>query len=277
MAEVMRRTGQQARVEVADWKDTLGRVGLVGRGVLYAIIGLLALQLAFGSPDQEASPQGALQWVAEQPFGKFLLVAMTVMLFALAAWRFLDAALGDPVEGDEASDRLRFLAKAAFYLTVAVAALAATISSWGGDAEQAGGGSGSGESQKQAAGVVLDWPMGQWIVGIAGLCVIGYAVYMFKRHAVDATFMERLSTSSDAVERFGRLGYAARSVVWAVIGVLFVQAAVTYNPDEAGGLSTALQELAGTSWGPWLLTAVAAGLFAFGAFCLAEAKYRRAA
>jgi hypothetical protein len=100
---------------------------------------------------------------------------------------------------------------------------------------------------------------------------------MFKRHAVDATFMERLSTSSDAVERFGRLGYAARSVVWAVIGVLFVQAAVTYNPDEAGGLSTALQELAGTSWGPWLLTAVAAGLFAFGAFCLAEAKYRRAA
>jgi hypothetical protein len=89
--------------------------------------------------------------------------------------------------------------------------------------------------------------------------------------------MERLSTTSDTVERFGRAGYAARSVVWAVVGVLLIQAAASYDPGQAGGLSTALRELASSGWGRWLLVGVAAGLFSFGAFCIAEARYRRAA
>lgn len=253
-----------------DWKDTIGRVGLAGRGVLYAVIAFLALQMALGSPDEEASSQGAFAWIAEQPLGKVLLIILTVALFCMALWRFLDAAVGDPVEGDEASDRARFAVKGVIYLVLAFGALSVLTS--GGSSS-----SGGGESEEQATGVVLDWPMGQWIVGIAGLSVIGYAVYMFKRHALDEHFRERLSTSSESVIRFGKAGYAARSVVWAVIGILLIQAAVTYDPKEAGGLSAALQEMAATAWGPWLLGAVALGLLAFGAFCVAEAKYRRAA
>ncbi len=266
---------QKVRSDGSGWKDTLGRVGLAGRGVLYAIIALLALQLALGSPDEQASSQGAFAWLAEQPFGKVLLVAMTLALFALAAWRFLDAAVGDPVEGDEASDRVRFLAKGVVYLTLAVGAASVTISTWGGSS--GGSGSGDGESEQKATAMVLDWPMGQWIVGAAGLAVIGYAIYMFKHHAIDASFEERLSTSSDAVRRFGQVGYGARSVVWAVVGYLTVRAAVTYNPDEAGGLSAALQELAVSTAGPLLLGAVALGLLGFAAFCVAEARFRRAA
>lgn len=276
MTSTLSHAGHRARREAHDRKETLGRVGLVGRGFLYAVVALLALQLALGAPDAEASPNGALAWIGERPFGKFLLVALTAALFALAAWRFLDAAFGDPVEGSETSDRVRFAGKGAVYLALAVAALSTTIANWGGST---GGGSGAtdGSSQKKATAVVLSWPMGQWIVAGVGVAFIAYAAFMFKRHALDEKFLERLSNHSDAVSRFGRFGYGARSVVWAVIGYLLVQAAVTYNPDEAGGLSSALYELAGSGWGRWVLALVALGLFAFGAFCVAEARYRKAA
>ncbi len=274
---------QRVRSNGAGWKDKLGRVGLAGRGVLYAIIALLALQVAVGSSDQQASSEGAFAWIAVQPLGKFLLIAMTVALFALAAWRFLDAAVGDPVEGDDATDRVRFLAKGVVYLAVAAGAASVTISNWGGSTGGSGGaspggsGGGDGETQEKAAAVVLDWPLGQWIVGAAGLAVIGYAIYMFKHHALDASFEKRLDRSSRYVKKFGQIGYGARSIGWAVVGYLTVRAAVTYNPDEAGGLSAALQELADSTGGPLLLGAVALGLFGFAAFCLAEAKFRRAA
>lgn len=279
MSDTLGDVRQKVRSDGAGWKDTLGRVGLAGRGVLYAVIALLALQLALGSPDQQASSEGAFAWIAQQPFGKVLLVAMTASLFALAAWRFLDAAAGDPVEGDDASDRVRFLAKGCVYLALAIAAASVTVSTWSGSSGGSSGAasSGDGESQKKATAMVLDWPMGQWIVGVAGLVVIGYALYMFKHHAIDASFEKRLDTSASWVERFGRIGYGARSVVWAVVGYLTVRAAVTYDPNEAGGLSAALQELAVSTAGPILLGAVALGLFGFAAFCLAEAKFRRAA
>lgn len=275
MSDTLGDVQQKVRSDGSGWKDTLGRVGLAGRGVLYAIIALLALQLALGSPDEQTSSQGAFAWIAERPLGKVFLVVMTLALFALAAWRFLDAAVGDPVDGDEATDRVRFLAKGVVYLALAIGSASVTISNWGGSAGGSGGG--DGKSQKMATAVVLDWPMGQWIVGVAGLAVIGYAIYMFKHHAIDASFEKRLDTSSEAVRRFGQIGYGARSVVWALVGYLTVRAAVTYNPDEAGGLSAALQELAAATGGRLLLGVVALGLFGFGAFCLAEAKYRRAA
>lgn len=257
-----------------DWKDRMGRIGLVGRGVLYAVIGFLALELALGSPDAEASSDGAFDWLAQRPFGRLLLVALTAALFLLAVWRFLDAAVGDPVEGDEPTDRVRFAGKGAVYLALAFGALTTTLGAWG-----AGSGSngGSGSTEKKATGVVLDWPIGQWLVGAAGLGLIGYAVFMVKHHAIDASFRKRLTSTTGPVVAVGRAGYAARAVVWAVSGALLIQAAVTYDPEKAGGLSASLYELATIAWGPLVLGLVAIGLFGFGAFCMAEAHFRRAA
>lgn len=258
------------------WKERLGRVGLAGRGVLYGVIGLLALQLAGGAPDEQASSEGALAWIGQQPLGRFLLVGMTIALFALAAWRLLDAWLGDPVEGEEASDRIRFAAKGLVYLVLAVASTSITISNWSGSTAS-GSASGESGSQQQATAVVLSWPMGQWLVAGAGLAVIAYAVRVFVRHGVQARFVERLSGSPRRVVTFGRFGYGARAVVWAVVGVLLVQASIAHDPEQAGGLSVALAELSEAPWGPLVLAVVALGLFAFGAFCVAEARYRRAA
>lgn len=258
----------------SDWKETMGRVGLVGRGVMYSVIGLLAIQLALGDAGGSASNSGAIEWIAEQPLGKFLLVALTISLFALAGWRLLDAAVGDPVEGSEASDRAEFAIKGVFYLSLAVGALTATIANWSGSGGASGGGSGSGN--QQATATVLEWPGGRWIVIAAGLGIIGYAIYMFKKHVVDEEFLQRLAVTGDGwVTKLGRFGYAARSVIFLVIGYFLTQAGLTHEPGETKGLSGALQEISGKGWGQWLLLAVAGGLLAFGLFSLAEAKYRR--
>ena len=95
-------TVQARRGDGQGWKDRLGRIGLTGRGALYGVIAVLALQLAVGSPEGDASPEGAIEWIAGQPFGKFLLVLMTGALFSLAAWRILGQ--GDRVGGMVLSD-----------------------------------------------------------------------------------------------------------------------------------------------------------------------------
>lgn len=263
-----------------DWKDTLGRVGLVGKGVLFAVIGVLAIQLATGDAAQQTSYNGAIEWVADQPFGKFLLVALTVSLFALAAWRLLDALLGDPVEGSEASDRAKFAVKGVLYLGLAIASLSATIANWTGSegSGPSGGTTGGGGGQQQATATVLEWPGGRWLVVAAGLAVIAYAAYVVKKHTVDQEFTERLERGRDSwVATLGRYGYLARSAVYVAVGWFLIQAGLTYDPNDAKGLSGTLQELSGEGWGRLLLWGIALGLLAYGAFNVAEAKYRRAA
>ncbi len=262
-----------------DWKETLGRVGLVGKGVLFAVIGFIAVQLAAGDASTTTSKGGAIGWVADQPLGKFLLVLLTVSLFALAAWRLLDAALGDPVEGDEASDRAKFAIKGLLYLSLAVGALSATIANWSGGGSSSGGSSGSGASSNtKATATVLHWPGGRWIVIAVGLAVAAYALYIFKKHTLDEGFLERMAIGSDSwIASLGRFGYAARSVVYLIVGYFLVQAGITYEPQKSKGLSGALQSLSGETWGRAVLWAVAVGLIAYGLFTLAESKYRHAA
>ena len=109
--------------------------------------------------------------------------------------------------------------------------------------------------------------------------LIGAAVYEVYHHTVQASFMKRMAPrgdgSSGAIELFGRIGYAARSVVWAISGIFFIVAAIDYDPNESKGLSGSLQELAEHSWGRIVLWATAIGLFLFGLFCLLEARYRK--
>ena len=257
------------------WKETLGRVGLVGKGILFGAIGLLALQLAAGDHGAEADEAGAIEWLGAQPFGRVLLVALTVSLGALAAWRLLDAVVGDPVEGSEPSDRAKYAAKGVVYAGLAVLALVATVSNWSGS----GGGSGDGRSSSEkATSTVLGWPGGRWIVALAGLAVIAAALYIVKVHVLDQRYLERMTVAAHSwIAQFGRLGYGARAVAYAIVGWFLVQAAVSFDPDEAKGLSEALRDLAGRGWGQVVLWVVATGLLAYGLFTVAEARYRRAA
>ena len=273
-------TARRGSGQPPDWKETLGRVGLVGKGVLYVILGVLAIQIATGDQQTDASQTGAVQWLATQPFGKFLLVALTVALFAMAVWRGLDAWVGDPVEGSETSDRVKYGAEAVIYGGLAVLSLVTTVSNWSGSGSSGGSGSGSGggQSQQQATATVLEWPAGQWLVAAAGIAVIALAIYMAKKHVVDTEFTERLDLEGRHwLEPLGRVGYAARAVIYVVVGWFLLQAGLTYDPDQAKGLSGSLRELAGDGWGQALLWFVAVGLLVYGVYAVAEAKFRRAA
>jgi hypothetical protein len=278
MTDAASAAGEAVATRARDWKDTVGRVGLVGQGVVATIVGLLAIRIAMGEKDEAATSDGAVAWVARQPFGKFLLVALTVALFALAAWRFLDALMGDPVEGSEPKDRIKYAVLGVIYLSLAITTLGITIANWTESGDTNGSGGSGDEGSQKAASMLFDWPAGRWLVGIAGVGVIGYAIYNFYKQVINKKFTERLDADDSSwVVRLGLIGYTAQSLVYAVIGYFFLQAAIAFESNTAKGPSGALIELAGEGWGQWLLWLIAIGLFAFGVFCIAEAKYRKAA
>jgi len=75
--------------------------------------------------------------------------------------------------------------------------------------------------------------------------------------------------------RSGQAGLSARGVVFGIIGVFLIQAALHSNAGEALGLSGALRALEQQSYGQWVLGIVALGLVAYGFYMLVLARYRR--
>ena len=264
------------------WREPLGRAGITARGVLYLLLGVLAIQFARGeTSSDQVSQVGAFETLAEQPFGKFLLVALIVGLVALCLWRLIQAFVGDPVEGDEAKDRVEYFGKAVVYGALIATAIKVASEVWSGTAGAGSTTQQSGDAQnQQAASTLFELPGGRWLVGILGVVLIAIAAYQAYEHTVQGKFMERLAppgTTAKGIEAMGRIGYAARSVVFAASGVFFIVSAVQYNPNESKGISGTLAEFAQNSAGQIVLWGVAIGFALFGVFCFAEAVYRRAA
>jgi hypothetical protein len=268
--------GGAVATKARDWKEPIGRLGLIGQGVLALVVGFLAIRIALGEKDETATSEGAVAWVAQQPFGKFLLVALTVALFALALWRILDAFMGDPVEGSEPKDRVKYAVFGVIYLLLAISTLGITIDNWTGSEERAPPPKSGDEGSQKAASTLFDWPAGRWLVGILGVAIIGYAIYSFRKQVVKKEFVERLDTHDASwVVRLGQIGYTAQALVYAVIGYFFIQAAIAFKSSAAKGPSGALLELSEEGWGKLVLWVIAVGLFAYGIFLLVEAKYRK--
>ena len=75
-----RRAGQ------SPWVERLGRAGLVAKGVLYAVIAILAVKVALGGREESPDKQGALDAIAQQPFGRGLLILLAIGLAGYAVW-----------------------------------------------------------------------------------------------------------------------------------------------------------------------------------------------
>jgi Domain of Unknown Function (DUF1206) len=260
------------RAAQSKWVEWLGRAGLVAQGVSYGLVGVLALLLALGKGGETASRQGALKTVGHGTGGKILVALLALGFISYALWRLADALFDRRGEGDDAKGlgkRAWSFARACIYISLAVSAISILF----------GGGGGGGGGKKQAAGV-LGWPGGQWIVGAVG---VGFAIAAIAGvyRAYKSKFMDDMDTSQmgpderDVIERLGQVGWAARAVVFGIIGWFLVKAAVQYDPNDAVGIGGALSKLAHASYGPWLLGVVAAGLVAFGLFCIAQARYRQ--
>ena len=266
--------GQQQGEKVArsagfEW---LARAGLAARGVIYCIIAVLALKLAFGDGGKTTDQQGALKTLAQQSFGEILLVLMAIGLFGYALWRLVRAAIGHGAEGDrdDAKERIDGVASGIGYGLLFVTAVSIL----------AGSGGGGGGGPQQASGGVLDWPAGQVLVIIAGLVLLGVAVDQgikgFKKKFLEKSHTERMNDKvKKAFTVFGVFGHLARMVIFGLMGFFLIKAALEYNPDEAVGLDGALAKLANSAGGPIVLGAVAVGLLGFGLYSFMDARYRR--
>ena len=266
----------KAAGEGARHSDTMrgaARVGLVAFGIVHLLIAWIALQVAWGDGG-EASSEGALHTVAKQPFGEGILWVCALGLWALSVWQVMTALWGHRAVFDDkhrAVKRLSALGRAIVYAAIGFTA-ARTASGSGGKSEDA---KGEGLTAR-----LLSEPAGRALVAAIGVAILAVAVAHVHR-GVSGNFTHDLKggatsgTSGSSVMFVGRTGYVGKGAAIGIVGALFGWAALSYDPDKAGGLDDALKTVRDQPYGPYLLSLVALGLAAFGLFCFAWARYVR--
>ncbi|MEP6687984.1 MAG: DUF1206 domain-containing protein [Gemmatimonadales bacterium] len=254
------------------WVERFARAGYAAKGVVYLLIGVLAVQAAAGAGGRTTGASGVLHVLLRQPFGRWLLGLVAVGFAGYAAWRLYCAAVDPKHPGrrdwKRAAVRVGYTMSAAVHGGLAWQAARLALG-------QSGGRGGDSQADERTA-QLMAVPFGQWLVGIVGLGVAAYGIAQIVKgvrgrgveptRAADAQ-VQRL------LERAAQVGLVARGVVFGIMGLFLVRAALRHDPSEAGGLGEALQELARQPYAPILLGAVALGLAAYGAYQLALARW----
>lgn len=244
-------------MDVSARLTTLTRVGFATRGLLYIVIALLVIRAG-----RAESASGALQYLGEGG-GRLLLVVMAAGLFGYSLWRLADAAFDIERHGASRKgmvERLGAAASGAAHLLLAWQAvrLIQGIHS-------------AGDGTQEGTRTALQLPGGGALVIAAGLVLLGIGGVQLVK-AVKGSFLRHLSpgiANHPWVQWSGRAGYAARGLVFLISGALLVKAGASERAGEAGGTAEALSWLSSP-----LDVVVAVGLFAFGLFSLAEARFR---
>jgi hypothetical protein len=262
-------TSPVAQIENSEVLDHGVRAGLVTYGLVHLILAWTALQLAFGDSSGRADQSGALQQMAKNPMGGVTLYAAAVGFAALVVWQGAEAAVGH--RSEEGSKRVFKRAasgiKAGVYATLAVSAV-----------KVASGDGGRSTGSDTVTAQVMSAPGGQLLVGAVGFGVIGAGGYLVFK-GLTKRFTRRMDVEGTTGDRrtpvvvLGAVGYAAKGVVLALIGGLFVVAAWQHEPKESGGLDQALHTLLQQPFGQPMLGAVAGGLACYGLFCFLWARH----
>jgi hypothetical protein len=271
MSNTVRDATDNARdAAESDQLEVLARGGLIAYGVVHILIGVIALQIAWGSTRANADQSGALQSLAENPFGTGVLWLVAVGLAALAVWQGSQAiwSNGGGDAGKRARRRVSAGAKTVVYVALAVSAARYAL----------GSGTSSSETQQSTTRALLELPFGQVLIVVAALALIVLGAWEVRK-AAKKSFLEHINGSMPAstrraVTRLGQVGYAAKGIAVAVVGLLLGYAALTFEPSKAQGLDGAMRAIAMQPFGQLLLTAVGAGFAAFGIFAFAQARYR---
>ncbi|GAB3600688.1 DUF1206 domain-containing protein [Angustibacter peucedani] len=255
------------RAANSTWLERTARVGYAVSGLLHLLIAYLALQVAWTGAKARADQSGALEMVADHSWGKVVLWIGVVGFVGLALWQLAEAAIGSPGREakDQAGARGKSFAKGVVYL-----ALAFTTASYA-----RGSGTASSKQSKDFTKELLQHTGGRALVVVIGLVVVGVGAYHVYK-GVNRTFLDDLREHpGKPVEYLALVGYAAKGVALAVVGVLFCVAGLRKQPSEATGLDGALKTLREQPFGTGLLTAVALGIAAYGLYSLARARYAR--
>lgn len=277
----------QARTIDSDVLVQVGRVGWVAKGVVYFLIGVIAVPIAFqggsssggsGSGGEQASRQGAIGEIAQNSFGGVLLWAIAIGLVLYALWRIVTALMpGDNSELDTWAHRVAYLFSGALYAFLAWSAISFATSSGGGGS---GGSGGDGSTLERLSRWMLERPGGRWVLGLGALVALGVAGY-FVYKGVKEKFMEQIDLADaseaerTAIHKLGTIGWVGRGITVTLLSIFVLEAAINANPDEARGLDQALRSTADSWWGSLLVLVAGAALIAYGIFAAVSARHRR--
>lgn len=257
------------------WFEHLTRLGFAAKGVVYFVVGLLAAQAALGAGGRTTNTTGALQEIIAQPFGRLLLAIVAFGMVGYVLWRGAQAIL-DPEHSQQKLNAKRVVLRIGYAISaIAYSGLALTAVKL-----ILGGARDNRDATHDWTARLLAQPFGQWLVGLAGAIVVLVGVsYLYQASTAKFQRKFNLEQMSHAerfwTKRFGQFGIAARGIVFSVIGMFLIMAALDLNPNEAVGLGGALAILAAQPFGFWILGLVALGLIAYSIYSFIEARYRQ--
>jgi uncharacterized protein DUF1206 len=251
-----------------DALDAGVRVGLVSYGVVHLLIAWLGIQLVLGNREGKVSGSGALRQLAENDLARISLFVVVGGLVALVIWQGLEAAAGhrDEDGGKRSAKRLVSAGKVVIYGVLAWSALQIAL------------GQGKSKSTDSYTAQLMDLPYGAILVGLVGVGIIVVAGFLGYRGWKEE-FLTKLDGSGKtgnertAYRWFGKTGYIAKGFAFAVVGGLFLYAALTHDPDKSGGLDQAVLKVLQQPFGPVLLAFVSLGIAGYGLFCFAWARH----
>lgn len=245
------------------------RLGYMARSVIFILIGILALGLGGAA----RGSRGALRAIGQQPFGQILLGGISLGLIGYVIWRFVQAGFDPGVKSKGTrgiARRVGFVVSGLFYALLAFTAVELTL----------GAKSWSRNAREEWVAWLLDFPLGDWMVGGSGLLIVGVGLHaMYRGYSLQFMQLYRTDTMTDRQERLarylGRIGLSALGLTMLVIGGLLVQGALRMNPDRAAGIGDALHVLSTQPHGPWLVGGTGLGFVGYGLHCFWLGRFRR--
>ena len=259
--------------EAKPWVRRFGRFGYMAKGIVYGMIGVLAALAAFGPRGETTGTSGALQSIAEMPFGEVALWFIGIGLIGYIFWNFIKSIKDPENEGTDAKGLIKrtgYFISGIIYSSLAFGAI--KLASHTGNASDE-------NSEKTISAKLMEQPFGVWLIGLVGAIIIGYGVYELY-NGIKEKFMSKFKTyEMNEKERktarlSGKLGLISRGIVLSMVGFFFIRTAYTHNPEESKGLGGALTELANQPFGQFLLAIVAVGLILYGIYQMIRGRYQ---
>lgn len=257
-------------IDKEKWVENFARFGIISKGIVYCIMGLLTLLAAFGLSRDKGTKTEALNLVYEQPFGRILLFIVALGLFGYVTWRFFQAVRDIDHKGTNTKAiivRIGYGISALLYLGLTALAVRLSIN---------GPSVGDGDSRRFIISKVLEYPAGNYAIGIGALIIVGTGVKQIYK-GLTKKFMKNVQLiASDYQGLFktaGMIGCLSRGIVLTIIGYFLIRAAVSSNANEAQGTNGAFNFLQHT-FGNALMGVVAIGLFLYGIFMFVKARYQ---
>jgi zinc transporter ZupT len=255
---------------VRQGRDTFGLVGLVARGALYLALAVLALDLVLGNRGQDADPRGAMHDLAQNGFGIFVLAILCIG-FAAFTLIHLYRAIADPEHKTSQRVNDAFWAVVNGLLSVLAASFLLAPSKSSSDTDQ---------TDKTLTAKVMDASGGRLLVGLVGLAILGYGLYLLWRamsndRQDEKAVLEAAQHETPAIRTLARVGNVGRSAVLILIGVFVLIAAIQHDPNQTEGIDGALKRLLSHGWGDVAVALIALGFAAFGVYSLSRAWVNR--